>query len=254
MTDALSLLNFRDVGGLDTVHGKPVKKGVIYRSEGPASFLAQHRRELTDLNIKLVCDLRSATERELAPNDWAGPARLLHVELFGDLHGKRSAAMQALANSSDAEEARLILEKSYSKMPARLAPHMTKVISALASGEVPALVHCTAGKDRTGVLVGLLLELAGVDREAVVADYLRSEIYEQNLRKGTVPLPDYFEKRLGVRFHEEVAGAMARVDARLLNAALRAVDQEWGSAEAYFAVAGVDVETRAAFVRVMLGD
>src|SRR3546814_2654587 len=73
MTEALSKLNFRDVGCLPADGGRQVRRGLIFRSEGPASFDIDHHRELEALNIRLVCDLRSETERDAAPNNWCGP-------------------------------------------------------------------------------------------------------------------------------------------------------------------------------------
>src|SRR3546814_4853356 len=70
MTEALSKLNFRDVGCLPADGGRQVRRGLIFRSEGPASFDIDHHRELEALNISLVCDLRSETERDAAPNNW----------------------------------------------------------------------------------------------------------------------------------------------------------------------------------------
>ena len=72
MTRELAKLNFRDVGGLLTADGSRVREGVVFRSEGPASFGPVHREELAALGFRLVCDLRSAGEREKSPNDWAG--------------------------------------------------------------------------------------------------------------------------------------------------------------------------------------
>ncbi|HXA92710.1 MAG TPA: tyrosine-protein phosphatase, partial [Steroidobacteraceae bacterium] len=63
MTTELSKLNFRDLGGLRSRSGHVVKKGVIYRSEGPANYSAAHRDELAALGVRTVCDLRSEAER-----------------------------------------------------------------------------------------------------------------------------------------------------------------------------------------------
>jgi protein-tyrosine phosphatase len=70
MTERLSRLNFRDLGGLLATGGRHLRFGVLYRSEGPARFEAGHRKELAQLDFKLICDLRTDFEREAAPNDW----------------------------------------------------------------------------------------------------------------------------------------------------------------------------------------
>jgi protein-tyrosine phosphatase len=86
MTVALSKLNFRDLGGLPTEDGRAIRPGLLYRSEGPASFFDEHRAELGALGVRSVCDLRSGVEREIAPNDWCGPGcRVLHLNMNTDL-------------------------------------------------------------------------------------------------------------------------------------------------------------------------
>lgn len=64
MAGELTKLNFRDIGGLPTGDGSQVRSGVIFRSEGPASFQPIHERELVALGIRLICDLRADTERQ----------------------------------------------------------------------------------------------------------------------------------------------------------------------------------------------
>src|SRR5580698_4423879 len=96
MTVALSKLNFRDVGGLPAGSGKWVRPGVLYRSEGPANFTDEHRRELGELGIKLICDLRADVERRVAPNDWSATARLFNLEVTHDLRNATNEGWGAL--------------------------------------------------------------------------------------------------------------------------------------------------------------
>src|ERR1700712_5050462 len=96
MTKELAKLNFRDVGGLHTEHDSLVRFGKIFRSEGPASFEPVHRNELAALGIKLVCDLRAATERQKAPNDWAGTSRLLNIDINADLRANPAELLETL--------------------------------------------------------------------------------------------------------------------------------------------------------------
>ena len=245
MTAALSKLNFRDVGGLPVAGGGRLRAGVLYRCEGPANFDDDHRRELCELGIRLVCDMRAQQERDDAPNSWAGAARLYHLDINNVLREESSAGWDALKDDPSPGAAQAALAKSYAAMPGAILPHIGGLIDAMLAGETPALVHCTAGKDRTGVLVALLLTLIGVPHDAIVADYQRSDIFGQNMRlKGSVQVS--FLEAFGFTPTDAVIDAMIGVDTAYLDAAFASVVSGWGSVPAWFAVGGVDAAKAAA--------
>src|ERR1700722_12917705 len=183
MTVALSRFNFRDGGGLPTIDGHRLRCGVLYRSEGPANFRAEHHQELAALHIRLICDLRAQSERSAAPNDWSATARILNLDLTNDLRAKPNEAVTLRDDPTEAG-VRTAMKLNYSAIPGAFHSRWPELIDSLIGGETPLLVHCTAGKDRTGVLVALLLRLVGVPHEEVVADYCRSAVYGRNLRLG----------------------------------------------------------------------
>ena len=239
MTEALSKLNFRDIGGLPTQHGGIVRPGVIYRSEGPASFEPVHREELAALNIKLVCDLRSEGERDKDPNDWADAARLLNLDVTADLRVRTSSGWEALRHDQSSEAVRGALVGNYAAIPAALHPHWRHLVESIIDGETPVLIHCTAGKDRTGVMIALLLRVVGVAEDVVIADYQRSDIFAKNLRlRGGIE--EQFQQAFGFIPTDDLIDAMIGVDVELLNAAFDAMAAQYGSLEGYFAAAGVD--------------
>jgi len=238
MTVALSKLNFRDVGGLPAGVGKRVRPGVLYRSEGPANFTNEHRRELGELGIKLIGDLRAEAERRVVPNDWSATARLFNLEVTLDLHKTSNEGWSELRHNPSEANARRTMKANYAAMPAVLHPFMPGLIDAILGEEIPALLHCTAGKDRTGVLVALLLTLLGVPHEAVVADYIRSDVFAKNLRLGG-SMADVFKRTFGFVPSETTMNAMIGVDPEFLEVAFDVVALEWGSIDAYFESAGV---------------
>lgn len=105
MTEALSKLNHRYVGGLLAGEGGVLKPGVIYRSEGTASLKPIHRKELAALDIRLVCDLRRAAEHSKDPNDWTATARLLNLDVTNDLRVETNHGWMALKNDPTSEGA-----------------------------------------------------------------------------------------------------------------------------------------------------
>jgi protein-tyrosine phosphatase len=253
VTSALAKLNFRDVGGLQTEQGSLVRCGVIFRSEGPASFEPVHRSELAELGIRLVCDLRAESERLRVPNDWAGTARLLNLDINADLRANPSELLTTLGEDRSVEALKRANVRNYAAMPAALRPWLRNLIEAIVDGDTPVLIHCTAGKDRTGVLVALLLLALGVPEEVVIADYLRSEVYGQNLRlRGG--LPEQIESVFGFLPDDAFIDALIGVDLEFLEAATDALHREWGSIDAYLAAAGIEAALLNRYRHVMTVD
>jgi protein-tyrosine phosphatase len=240
MTAALSKLNFRDLGGLPAAGRRRIRPGILFRSEGPAGFLAQHRAELSALGVRSVCDLRSGVERQQAPNDWIGPAcRLLNLDMNTDLRAADANFWESLRTDPSVANARRVITRNYELMPSALLPHVAKLVGALLAHEVPMVVHCTAGKDRTGVAVAILLSLLGVSREDIVSDYARSDVFGQNMQlAGSVE--DAFRSSFGFVPAQTVMTLLIGADSLFLVGALQALEREWVSVAGYFTAGGVD--------------
>jgi protein-tyrosine phosphatase len=242
VTLALSKLNFRDLGGIPTLDGRVTRPGMLFRSEGPASFFDEHRAELGALGVRSVCDLRSDSERQVAPNDWCGTGcRVLHLDMNTDLRAAGADYWASLRRDPSSANARRVMMNNYSLMPAALSPHLAKIVAALLAREVPMIVHCTAGKDRTGVAVAMLLTVLGVGRDDILSDYAKSDVFGRNLRiAGSVD--EAFRTSFGFVPSEAVMAMLIGTDSEFLLAALAAVEREWGSTAGYFEASGVDAD------------
>ena len=238
-----SKLNFRDVGGLPAAGGR-VRGGVLFRSEGPRNFLPDQLASLRDIGFRSIIDLRSAREREEAPHDWHGPdCRWLGLDVNADLRVFGHDGRERLIKGPEPEIAIATMADTYREIVGALLPHWQAIAEALLSGEVPMLLNCTAGKDRTGVAIALLLEIAGVSREIIMRDYLRSVIFGENLTRagevepgmmasfGFMPSPGQVEALIGVR-------------ADYLDAAWDELALRWSDVPTYFAAAGLDGATQ----------
>ncbi|MCK9249507.1 MAG: tyrosine-protein phosphatase [Solirubrobacteraceae bacterium] len=153
--------NLRDVGGLSTAAG-PVRSGVLFRSDGLANLDDDGRAAFAALGVRTVVDLRQAREAEQHPSALPddGPERH-HVPVFA-VAGELGIDMDRLAD----------IGVLYRALLDRCAEGLTAAVRRLAApGALPALVHCAAGKDRTGMVVALSLSLAGVPDEQIVEDY-----------------------------------------------------------------------------------
>jgi protein-tyrosine phosphatase len=246
VTTELSKLNFRDVGGLRASSGQVVKRGLIYRSEGPANFARAHREELTALGIRTVCDLRSDAERSADPNDWCEPScRVLHLSMNTDLRARADDAWKSFRSDPSPENTRRVMVQAYTLMPAALSPHWAPITGAITAGETPLIIHCTAGKDRTGIAIALLLQLLQILPEEIIADYAKSGIFGENmLRAGTAEAG--FHKTFGFVPPEPVIGLLIGTELEFLQAALQEVDRRWGSIAHYVSSSGVDAAEQAA--------
>lgn len=192
------LQNFRDLGGLPLAAGGSVRSGVLYRSEGLSGLTEAGVAALSASPIGVVADFRTPMEQASAPDRLPADREVEVVEL-SVLEGALTGAAGAAATTDgpiDTGMAKKILAAlprlgelyvqmlehgatSFAEAARRVAtPELRENHAGAASvdGDASAvLVHCTAGKDRTGVAVALLLDAVGVERDAVVADYAISE-------------------------------------------------------------------------------
>ncbi|GAA1946796.1 tyrosine-protein phosphatase [Microbacterium deminutum] len=169
MTESLHLdaplvpgaVNFRDVGGLSAGAGR-TRGRVLYRSGQLAQLDEKGITALRGLGIRRIIDLRADEEVSHAPSRVEGL----------DLVTQRVPLFLGSVASFFADD--IGLDEMYRRLVADSAAGVVDVVRGIVTDQ-PVLVHCTVGKDRTGVTVALALAAAGVDEGAVVADYARTE-------------------------------------------------------------------------------
>lgn len=231
--------NFRDFGGYDTSDGGKVRTGRLYRSELLVGLTTDDQKALARLNIGLICDLRSPFERQRTQNEW--PSHLPVTQLTLDIDAEMSAVRpdkwgEKLADPAfDAERARASLTYNYECMPKSFAKDLTELFKYLrADGSGAIVVHCAAGKDRTGFVSAMILHALGVSERQIFSDYLlTAQRYtsERLLAARARILPDtVLDERT-----EPVLRVLASVQEDFLRAALRKVDTDFGGADAYLA-------------------
>jgi len=154
-------VNFRDVGGLPAGSAR-TRSGVLFRSGNLAQLDEAGVAALGDLGIRRIIDLRADDEVQHAPSR------------TGDLviHTQRVPLFLGSVASFFADD--ISLHEMYRRLVEDSADGVVQVVRGIIADQ-PVLVHCTVGKDRTGVTVALALAAAGVDVDAVIADYARTE-------------------------------------------------------------------------------
>jgi protein-tyrosine phosphatase len=175
--------NFRDLGGYAGHSGRKVKWGLIFRSGTLAHLSAADQANLVARGIRTVCDLRTTTERLHEPSA-ALSAHTLSWDYELD-HGAVLGAVSVL--EPRAEVVRAAIVEFYRTAPEDFAERFRELFGALCEAEVPLVIHCTAGKDRTGVAAALVLGALGVARSELVRDYALSERcidYQRTLGAG----------------------------------------------------------------------
>jgi hypothetical protein len=169
-------VNARDVGGLPLADGGATRPGVLVRTDNLQSLTERDIAALQELGVRLVVDLRTTAEVELeGPGPLTGRLEIRHRSLFPEAGARTDAAIEEVLpwqrrGAGDPEESPVV--RSYLGYLADRPDSVVAALRDVTEAEGAALVHCAAGKDRTGVVVALALEAAGVEREAVVADYV----------------------------------------------------------------------------------
>jgi protein-tyrosine phosphatase len=215
--------NFRDLGGLPTEDGGRIRPGLLFRSDTLQELTAPDVDVLVRrLGLQLVVDLR-------APGEVAGEGRGLleaepvrHVNLA--LHSRDQRPIPDLTVDTLVQH-----YLGYLTVSAAAA----EVFRLLADG-LPAVVHCAAGKDRTGVMAGLVLRAVGVPADVVAEDYARSAEAVPAIIARLRRLPAYADRidLLPPEVHECRAETMADF--------LRAVDEQYGSVAGFLREAGLE--------------
>jgi protein-tyrosine phosphatase len=175
-------VNFRDLGGYATVDGRQTRWRVLFRADGLSELSPTDFAVMRDLGIRTVVDLRSGYEVEQSRFDVAAhPADFHHFPFIDQLPDVETWDRQPG-----------LLGAQYKEMLDDAAPQIISALGVLAAPEAqPAVFHCTAGKDRTGLLSALVLSLLGVPEETVVADYaLSGEAMERLRAKLILKYPD----------------------------------------------------------------
>jgi protein-tyrosine phosphatase len=226
--------NVRDLGGLATDDGRSLTPGLVYRGDALRSLTDEDKRTLTeDLGIKTIIDLRTVEE--------AGGDGLEDARIFPRL---------TVFNFSIVPEGRIGREPFPSNDPEKLAERylenleegmtatrdaLVQISASVAQGR-PVLFHCQAGRDRTGLLSGLLLKAVGVSDDEIIADYVASNRNAADVTKRLLENPLY------ANGDDKPDEAPVLLRAETMKIFLGLVDSHYGGIKQWAEAAGIPAE------------
>ncbi|MDZ3831122.1 MAG: tyrosine-protein phosphatase [Sphingopyxis sp.] len=225
--------NFRDYGGYAVEGSGQLREGWLWRSAHHEAATDADLAAIDALGLETVIDLRGDDERALHPcrrsDNFA--ARVLFAE--GNTAGL-APHLQAAQGAIDVDTARARMVDTYAGMPYRpvLVATLRLYLAALAEYDAPSLVHCVAGKDRTGFAVAIVHRLLGVHEDDLMHDYLLTNSagkIEERIAQGGA----HIRARYGREIADDAIRMLMSVNPAFLDAALATVRRDHGDVPSY---------------------
>jgi protein-tyrosine phosphatase len=225
--------NFRDYGGYATESGGRLRRGILWRSAHHEQASDIDLAAIDALGLETVVDLRGDDERAAHPCR-RSPGFAARVMYAPGLTAGLAPHLAAAGTGITAEIARERMIATYRDMPYRpvLVESMRLYLAALAEYDSPSLVHCVAGKDRTGFAVALVHRLLGVHEDDVMADYLLTNIagrIDERIAQGA----EVIRARYGGDIKDDAIRTLMMVGPAYLDAAFAAIRERHGTLAQY---------------------
>ncbi|SKB80181.1 tyrosine-protein phosphatase [Dyadobacter psychrophilus] len=238
-------LNFRDIGGIKTMDGKTVRLGKIYRSGNLAELGNDEFTKFNATHIGRVYDLRTdheikGKEDHLPPN-----VEYLHMPTVADNEGEIAQLKKKVINGEISESmARDMTTQFYEDAVSVNVKALRNIIKSIAESDEPVLYHCSAGKDRTGIVSALILSILHVDRETIVNEYLLSNYYRNAQAEktlGKAKMGKIIKRKMDLKAVE----VLTTVEEGFINATFNTIDTKYGGMDSFIQnQLGIDQKTR----------
>lgn len=239
--------NFRDFGDYAAA-GRRLKRGLLYRSAHHGNATEADLAAMQGMGLAVIVDLRRPNERDRDPcRRWQGFAATLIENDIGKVEDDPWHLFIAGSDLSE-ESFRRYMVDYYREAPfvERHVDLYSRYFKALATAEGPVLIHCAAGKDRTGILAALTHHLAGVSEDDLIEDFLLTNDAGRFERRVPVMMK-VMQEMTGRAPSEAAVRTALGVEAHYLETAFAAIHRQHGSLDAYLdRVLGVDDAARQA--------
>jgi len=221
-----SVLNFRDVAGdgLLLADGSRMAVGVVFRSGKLAPLTKADREKLVDAGLSDIYDLRTPAVISRTPDPAVKGAKRHEANVFA----VRASDPVRPGDVAEARTHMRTINRNFVAEPAQRKA-IASVLESIADDSGPVLIHCTEGKDRTGWISAMLQLTAGADEEAVIEQYLLSNVYREALIDREVAKA----KRASGTKASQIRRALLQVDASYLQAGLDELKTRFGDLDGY---------------------
>lgn len=233
-----SVPNLRDLGGYKTKDDKTVKRGLVYRSNQLYHVSPEDMEKISGLGLKNSFDLRTYAERQPKPDEVPPEVAVVWLDVLAGAPGAGPAQNEKLmqdpktANEvfggGKADEGFIVSYRQFVSLPSAQHEFRKLFLMLGDENELPALFHCTTGKDRTGWAAAALLTLLGVPKDVVMEDYLLSNDYVIPMYQKVI---DEFVAAGG---EEAIPMTLLGVKESFLESAFEEMETKYGTIEQYF--------------------
>lgn len=225
--------NFRDMGGYPTTEDRIIKPGVFYRSGQPGPVTSADKEKFDTLNIKEIHDLRLESEIVNEPMTLFCNTSTVNYNLQVSDIEPLYDAIRKNTHKPTAREACEIMLTGYSNSITNESERFAKLLKNLAiKSDAPVLIHCAAGKDRTGIAVALILLALGVARNTIIADYvLTNELYPA--KKEVIKKAEALKSEGARAFDHAVLAPLHHADPDYITVVLDRIEFELGGSDSY---------------------
>jgi len=229
------LYNFRDVGGMETEDGHSVKSGVLFRSDDISRLTKKDLDTFSQYEFKLICDLRTSNERKSKlyefPKSWG--IELKHVPIYHESQDlSHREFFQLLVKGSKNLDFEEMIKDFYRCMIIERRQEIKEVITLIANyNKAPCLIHCTGGKDRTGLITALIQLYLNVPYDKVIDHYLVSNaLVGPRMKK----IENFIRMMSLYRVSSQQIKPLLIVSRDYLEDVLQEILKEFGTVENYF--------------------
>ncbi len=234
-------INLRDFGGYTTQDGKVVKEGLLFRCGSMSEIPERAFDEFTELDLGVICDLRSLEEAEKDPTPDADPFSCrIHIPIWPGSSTQFQESIQKKNRPPSKEDFIEFMTNVTREIARDHVEAYKQLMRELVATENGFLLHCTAGKDRTGFGAALVLTLLGVDHATVMHDYLVSneapELFHNQRARMEAAMR---EQGRNLNIDENIVRVFSGVRAEYLLAAFDEIDNHYGGMRGYLEEIGI---------------
>jgi len=225
--------NFRTIGNIKNTDGRILKEGMLYRSGHLHQLRKKSFKTFENLGIKEIIDLRNSKEISQKPDKLSDTFIYKNYSAFEDegdqLDQAKKLVLKGKVKGSDADQRMLDFYKNYVTENPEI---IKEIIHEVLDSETPVLYHCTAGKDRTGIITALILTILKFDRTTIYNDYLLSNNYRKQLVQKRLHLANNLHF-LYPKMDLNVIEKLSWVEKNYLETAFFEIDKKYGSIDIY---------------------